>query len=185
MTSLQGMPVIPSTGFGRIRWYAAYTSPRHEKRVAEHLAGRSVDHFLPTYNSKRNWHDRQKSVELPLFPGYIFVRIDLTDRLRVLGVPGIIHLVSFNRLPAPLSDQEIESMRIGLAQVAHARPHPYSNIGVGRRVRIIDGPFSGLEGTLIRRKGNLHVILSVDLIQRSLLVDIEASSFEFQVPPSR
>ena len=169
IASSQALPLNPSSGFGSLRWYAAYTSPRHEKRVAEHLAGRSVDHFLPTYNAKRKWHDRQKFVELPLFPGYIFVRIDLMDRLRVLGVPGIIHLVSFNRLPAPLADQEIESMRLGLAENAHARPHPYLNMG----------------GTLIRRRGNLHVILSVDLIQRSLLVDIDASMIDFQVPQPR
>ena len=76
-------------------------------------------------------------------------------------------------------------MRLGLAQNAHARPHPYLKMSVGRYVRIIDGPFCGMGGTLIRRRGNLHVILSVDLIQRSLLVDIDASMIDFQVPQPR
>ena len=182
MTAPISIPTTPSLGYGAIHWYAAYTSPRHEKRVAEHLSVRSVDHFLPLYESKRRWKDRQKLVAFPIFPGYVFVRLDLRDRLCVLKVPGIIHLVSFNGLPAPLSDREIDAMRAGLAQNAEVRPHPYMNMPAGQAVRIRQGPFLGLEGRLIRRKGKFHVVLSIELIQRSLLVDMDASSVEFLAP---
>jgi transcription antitermination factor NusG len=185
MNAPAGIPTAPSLGHGGIQWYAAYTCPRHEKRVAEHLAVRTVEHFLPLYESRRRWKDRQKLVAFPIFPGYVFVRLDLKDRLCVLKVPGIIYLVSFNGLPAPLSEREVDAMRTGLAQNAEVRPHPYTNVSAGQRVRICHGPFQGLEGKLIRRKGRFHVILSIELIQKSLLVDVEVSSVEFLTPPTR
>ncbi len=172
------------------RWYAVYTCPRHEKRVAEHLASRAVEHFLALHVVRRRWKDRQKFVEFPLFPGYVFVHFDLMkNRLRVLEVPGIVHLVSFNGSPAALPDNEIDGLRGGLADAAHVRPYPYTNMTAGmtagRRVRINDGPFSGLEGKLVRRKGSFHVILSIEMIQRSLLVDVDISSVEFLVAPGQ
>ena len=169
------------------RWYAAHTCPRHEKRVAEHLSCRALEHFLPLHATRRRWKDRQKLVEFPLFAGYIFVRLELKNRLRVLEIPGVVHLVSFNGSPAPLPDHEIEGLRSGLAEAAHVRPYPYTKldarITAGQRVRIKNGPFSGLEGKLVRRKGNVHVILSIEMIQRSLLVDVDISSVEYLVPP--
>lgn len=189
MRSTTGMPVTPLLESVVSHWYAAYTCPRHEKRVAEHLSGRAVEHFLPLHASMRLWKDRQKLIEFPLFPGYIFVRLELKNRLCVLEVPGIVHLVSFNGLPAPLSDNEIDALRAGLAQTTRVQPYPYTNLTAGMtagdRVRINDGPFSGLEGKLVRRKGAVHVILSIEMIQRSLLVDVDVSSVEFLVPPRR
>src|SRR5437016_1067366 len=96
------------------RWFAAYTSANHEKRVALQVAQRSVEHFLPVYESLRQWKDRRMRVELPLFPGYVFVRLALRDRLRVLQVPGVVRLVGFNGVPSPLPDGEIESLRLAL-----------------------------------------------------------------------
>src|SRR6266566_6693397 len=157
-------------------WYAAYTSANHENSVAEQLGVRAVEHFLPTYSSVRRWKDRQVTLQLPLFPGYVFVRIALRDRLRVQQVPGVARLVGFDGTPAALPEEEIEALRTGLVSGVRAEPHPYMT--AGRRVRITAGPLAGNEGILVRRKGNLRVVLSIDLIQRSILVQIDAASLE-------
>ena len=88
------------------QWYAAYTNPRHEKYVARQLDERSIDSFLPLYRSLRRWKDRRKQIELPLFPGYVFVHFDLQQRLRILGLPGVVRLVSFNGQPATLPEHD-------------------------------------------------------------------------------
>src|SRR5260370_1581476 len=92
-------------------WYAAYTSANHEKRVAEQLRERSVDYFLPTYECERRWKDRRVKLQTPLFPGYVFVRVALRDRLRILQTPGIVHLVGFGGHPAPLPQEDIQAIQ--------------------------------------------------------------------------
>lgn len=154
-------------------WFAAYTCAQHEKRVAEQLTEREVEHFLPLYASVRRWRDRRVRLDLPLFPGYVFVRLALRDRLRVLQVPSVVRLVSFGGLPAPLPDEQVEILRAGLADALHAEPHPF--LAVGRRVRIVHGPLAGLEGVLQRKKSNFRFVLSVELIQRSIAVDVDAA----------
>ena len=154
-------------------WYAAYTCAQHEKRVAAELGVRDVEHFLPLYASMRQWKDRRVQLELPLFPGYVFVRLVLRDRLRVLQIPSVVRLVGFNGLPTALPDEEMEILRSGLCQNLRAEPHPF--LTVGRRVRITSGPFAGLEGILKRRKSHLRVIVSLDLIQGSVVVDVDAA----------
>jgi transcription antitermination factor NusG len=158
------------------RWYAAYTCANHEKRVAKQLEERAVEHFLPLYGSVRCWKDRKVKLELPLFPGYVFVRLALRDRLRVLQTPGVARLVGFGGLPTALPDQEIEAMRDGLKRQLLLEPHPY--LTIGRRVRLKSGPLVGLEGILVRRKGLLRLVLSLDLIQRSAAVEVDASDVE-------
>jgi transcription termination/antitermination protein NusG len=158
------------------RWYAACTSANHEKRVEEQLSARAVEHFLPTYASVRRWKDRRVTLRLALFPGYVFVRMELRNRLRILQIPGVARLVAFNGVPAALPEDEIDALRVGLASGVRAEPHPYLN--VGRRARIKEGPLTGLEGTLLRWKGNWRVVLSLDLIQRSVAVDVDASALE-------
>jgi transcription antitermination factor NusG len=155
------------------RWYAAYSCAKHEKRIAYQLQQKSVEYFLPLYEAVHKWKDRRKRVELPLFPGYIFVRIPLKDRLQVLEIPSVVRLVGFNGHPTPLPDSEIELLRSGLAHQLRAQPHPF--LTKGRRVRIQRGPLAGLEGILTRRKGCLRVVLSVDLIMRSIAVDIDTA----------
>src|SRR2546426_509499 len=155
------------------RWYAAYTCANHEKRVAAELRARNVEHFLPLYTSVRRWKDRRVQLELPLFPGYVFARLALRDRLRVLQVPSVVRLVGFNGLPAALPDEEMEILRAGLAERLRAEPHPF--LTVGRRVRIAAGPFAGLQGVLKRKKRKLRVVVSLSLIQRSIAVDLDAA----------
>ena len=159
-----------------LRWYVAYTSANHEKRVALQLAQRSVEHFLPLYQSVRRWKDRRTKLQLPLFPGYVFVRLSLRDRLKVLEVPGVAWLVSFNSKPAVLPDSEIEALRTSLSVQLRAQPHPF--LTVGRRVRIKRGPLVGVEGILVRKKNALRMVLSINLIMRSASVEVEAGDVE-------
>ena len=154
-------------------WYAAYTCANHEKRVAEDLSARNVEHFLPLYRSVRRWKDRRVNLELPLFPSYVFVRLPLCERLRVVQIPSLVRLVSFNGLPAALPDEEMEVLRSGLCRDLCAVPHPF--LTIGRRVRITGGPFAGLEGILRRHKNHLRVVVSLDTIQRSVALDIDVA----------
>jgi transcription antitermination factor NusG len=155
------------------RWYAAYTCANHEKRVAEQLEGRAIEYFLPLYKSVRHWNDRQVQLDLPLFPGYIFVRLPLRDRLRVLEVPSVVRLVGFNSTPTALPEEEIQALRNGLKAGIRAEPHSY--LRVGRRARIISGPLAGREGILLRRKGHIRVVLSIELLQRSAAIEVDVS----------
>ena len=154
-------------------WYAAYTRAQHEKSVAAELGMREVEHFLPLYSSMRRWKDRRVQLQLPLFPGYVFVRLALRERLRVLQIPSVVRLVGFSGQPTALPDTEMEIMRSGLSQSLRAEPHPF--LTVGRRVRITGGPFAGLEGVLRRKKSGMRVVVSLGLIQRSVAVDVDVA----------
>lgn len=158
------------------RWYALYTCARHEKRIAEQIACRSLPCFLPLYRSTRKWADRRKELELPLFPGYVFVRIGLQRKLLVLQIPGVVRLVSFDGRPAEVPLEEIETWRTRLSGTPGIEPHPY--LRAGRRVRVRRGSMQGLEGTVIRRKGRCRVVFSIDLIQRSVAIEVEEDDLE-------
>jgi transcription antitermination factor NusG len=152
-----------------------YTCPRHEKCVAQQIEQRSISCFLPLYRSVRRWKDRRKELELALFPGYVFVRLALKDRLRVLQLPSAVRLVSFNGRPAALPEAEIDQLRERLAR-GSVEPHPY--LRVGRRVRVCGGPMQGLEGIIVRRKDRCRVVFSLDLIMRSVAVEVDESDVE-------
>lgn len=158
------------------RWYAAYTCANHEKRVSEQLGMRRVEHFLPLYSSVRRWKDRRVTLDLPLFPGYVFVKMALRDRLQVYQVPGVAHLVGFDGTPAALPEQEIDALRTSLVNGVRAEPHPF--LRVGQRVRVKNGPLTGMEGVLLRRKGSFRLVISIELIQRSVAVDADAADVE-------
>jgi transcription antitermination factor NusG len=161
---------------GKARWYAAYTSSNHEKRVAEQLCVRGVENFLPLYPSVRKWKDRRVKLDLPLFPGYVFVRLAVREQMRVQEVPGVAWLVAFGGKPVALPAEEIEALRSGLTHGVRAEPHPY--LTVGRRVRLRSGPLAGMQGILLRRKGNFRVVISIDLIQRAVAVDADVADVE-------
>jgi transcription antitermination factor NusG len=153
-------------------WYAAYTLPRHEKAVADRLVKEEIEAYLPLYWAGRHWNHRLVKVELPLFPGYVFVRMIITDRVRVLAHPGVIRLVGFNGKAAALPDGEIETLRSSLA-IYRVVPYPY--LTAGKQIRIRSGPFMGLEGRILRRKGKMRLVASIDLIQRSILLELDAA----------
>ena len=165
------IPVPVYSDYAEPPWYAVYTCANHEKRIAKQFNERSIENFLPLYEAVRRWKDRQMRIEVPLFPGYIFVRHSLRDRLKILQVPGVVRLVGFNNAVAPLPIEDIETLRNGLKRSSHAKPHPY--LTVGRRVRIVRGPFEGLEGVLVRRKARLRVVVSIELIMRSVAMDVD------------
>ena len=158
------------------KWYAAYTCANQEKRVALQLIERRVEHFLPTFETIRRWKDRRVRIAQPLFAGYVFVRLALRDRLRVLQVPSVVRLVGFNGTPAAHSDTEIETLRTTFTHELHAVPHPY--LTQGRKVRIVNGPLMGTEGILIRRKSAFRVVVSIDLIMRAASVEVDAADVE-------
>jgi len=169
-------PEMLLTNFLEPQWFATYTRSRHEKTVAEHLSLRSVEFFLPIYETLRKWKNGRFKVQLPLFPGYVFVRIPLKERIRVLQVPGVVRLVSFKGVPVALPQTDIEAIRNALRTGIEAEPHPY--LKVGSRVRIKSGPLEGLQGILLRKKGKPRVVVSVDLIMRSVAIDIDALEVE-------
>jgi transcriptional antiterminator RfaH len=163
------------------RWFAAYTRPHHEKCIAEDLACRSVEHFLPLYRCVHKWKDRRKSLLLPLFPNYIFVRISLNNRLQILRVPGVVDLVGFGGMPSALPEEEIAELREVLSHNTDVQPCSY--IAAGTRMRITGRALAGLEGLLIRHNGKYHAVLSVDLIRCSMLVHVDMASVEILGPP--
>lgn len=157
-------------------WYAAYTSANHEKKAAAEISRRGVESFLPLYRAVRRWSDRRVELEMPLFPGYVFVRLALCERLKVLQVPGVAKLVGFGGLPVALPNEQVDALRAGLAGRLHAEPHPF--LTAGRRVRVKTGPLQGLEGFVVRRKNGLRLVITLDLIQCTAAVEIGAADLE-------
>ncbi len=169
----------PTRGFesGEPQWFAVYTSCRHEKRVAEHLERRSIEHFLPLYRSNRKWRDGSKvTLDLPLFPCYLFVRIGRPNRRQVLEVPGALAVVGgTGRDPAPVDPSTIEALRVGL-KCNSIEPHPM--IAVGEKARIQSGAFAGMEGVLVRRKGGVRVVLALDCVMQGIAVEVDENEIE-------
>lgn len=156
-------------------WYAVYTQPHHEKKVAQELALRSMESYLPLYESIRQWKDRRRRLHLPLFPGYVFVKMESQQRHKVLDVPSVIQVLGNKGQPSALADIEIEHLRTWLAN-RKIEPHPY--LTSGKKVRIKSGPLAGLEGKVLRRKGKARMIVSIDAIQRSLAMELEAADLQ-------
>lgn len=153
-------------------WYAGCTRSRHEKRVARDLEERGVECFLPLFHKVHQWSHDHRKVELPLFPGYVFVHITLRERLHALQIPGLVRLVTVRGVPAPIDDTEIETLRYALANSVHTEPCPY--IKLGQQVRIESGPLQGLCGKVLRKNHHLRVVISIDLLMRSVVVDVDA-----------
>ena len=175
MTDISTSPADGSRPF-ESRWVAVYTVARHEKVIARQFEQRSIETFLPLYRSVHRWKDRKKEIELALFPGYVFVKISATAKLQVLQVPGVVNIVSFNGELAALPEQEINALRNGLDNQLYAEPCPY--LRVGKRVRVIRGPMVGVEGILSRKKDRYRVVISVDVLMRSVAVEVDATDLE-------
>lgn len=158
------------------RWYAVQSRPRHEKRIAEELALRSIDHFLPVHHCRHRWKNGViADVELPLFPCYLFAKVALCDKVRLLQLPGVIGFAVNSSRPTALPEDDIRMLK-ELTTLCEAQPHPFLN--VGSRVRVIAGPLAGMEGILVRRKQELRVVLSLEIIMRS--VSVEVSEFDIE-----
>lgn len=154
-------------------WYAVYTRSRHEKKVAEQLKERHVEYYLPSIPRLRQWKDRKKMVEMPLFPGYLFVNIKLANRLLVLTADGVVRLLGFNGELTPIPEYQIENIRRLLSQPELIEIEFY--IEEGDWVEIIYGPFSGVFGKLVQLHGKRRLLVGIDLIHQAVSVEVDMS----------
>jgi len=163
----------PSLSFA---WYALYTRHQHEKQVAHALAGKGLEVFLPLYTAVHRWKDRDKQVSLPFFPSYVFLQSPIERWQPVLSTPGVHSVVGFAGKPSMIPRSEIEAVRRMVGGSLKAEPHPF--LKCGDRVRLTAGPLQGLEGILERKRNLWKLVVSVEMLQRSVAVEIDASMVE-------
>ena len=158
------------------RWYAVSVRPRYEKLVTRHLQHRGLNCFLPLYRSVRRWRDRCKELDMALFPGYVFVNLNARDRLGVLRAPGVLRFVTFQGQPAAVPESEIRALESSLSAGLRPQPHPY--LRQGKKVRVKSGPLMDAEGIMVRRKEGFRLVLSVDLVMRSVMLEVDEGDVE-------
>lgn len=154
-----------------MHWHALYVRSRHEKSVYAQLDAKTADVFLPLYSKKQKWADRWKIVQLPLFPGYVFCRFDASGRSSVLATSGVIDVVRTGSQPAAIDECEIEAIHQVVRSPLLAEPYP--DLVKGKRVMMSEGPLKGLSGTLIEVRKGLRLVISVELLRRSVLIEID------------
>lgn len=160
-------------------WYAVQTRARNEKAISDRLQEQGLTTFLPLVTEVRRWSDRQKKVELPLFSCYVFVKLVASnndERMRVYRTNGVFRIVSMRGEITPIPHEQIEALRTVVTQQVPWMEHPF--LKIGRRVRIRGGSLEGVEGVLLSRNGDRTLIISIDVIQRSLAVRVEGYDVE-------
>jgi transcription antitermination factor NusG len=155
-------------------WYAVRVKSNRERVVADSLSNRGYESFLPVYRVKRQWSDRPKDLELPLFSGYVFCRLDAERRLPVLTVPGVLVFVGLGKVPVRIEDAEIAHLQTIAGAELPAAPWPF--LRAGQRVRIERGPLRDMEGLLVQVKNRFRFVVSVTLLQRSVAVEVDRDS---------
>lgn len=181
---IENIPLPVASGVGSdVKWYAIRTRSRHEKVAVRELDGHGIPVFLPLITSVRQWSDRRTQVELPLFPGYAFVRIDYLsgDRVRVLRAIGVVDFVGHKADGSSIPDEQIESIRTVLTRRVPVKDHPFLN--VGQRIRVRSGALSGVEGILVALKGSRTLVITVEPIQRSLCISLD--DYDVESVPSQ
>jgi len=153
-------------------WYALHVRPRFEKNVQTHLEEKGYEVFFPTYSVTRQWSDRVKSLQFPLFPGYVFCRFSVNARLPILVTPGVNQVVGAGKTPVTVDDNELETIRRVMESGVAAQPWPY--LKVGETVRIETGPLEGLLGIVTRIKNSNRLVVSVSLLMRSVSVELDS-----------
>jgi transcription antitermination factor NusG len=164
------------------QWFAVRVRSNQERVAAAHLRELGYQQFVPSYKTEHRWSDRKKEVDRLLFPGYVFCKLDPSDRLPVLQAPGVVDLVGFGKVPAPLAEQEIESIRRMVQSGLLVMPWPF--LERGHRVLIERGPLTGVEGILDEVKGKYRLVVSVNLLQRSVSAEIDRNWVR-PLPPVR
>jgi transcription antitermination factor NusG len=175
--SLYGSPsqVIASSDMDvRAAWYALRVRARAEHLIAAALAARQVEHFLPCWEERRDYSDRVRRVPVAAFPGYLFCRIALADRFRILNASGVQYLVGRERIPEPIEDTVISSLQTAFSRTGRASLIAY--LQTGDLVRVLDGPMAGATGILLRSKGQQRLVISVTILQRSVAVEVDGAS---------
>jgi transcription antitermination factor NusG len=160
------------------KWYAIQTRSRHEKKVADEIQHKGISAFLPLVTRLHNWSDRKKDVQLPLFPGYVFVHTTPSDKARisVLQTPGVARFVGGQGHGTPIPDKQIEGIRVILDKNVPFELYPF--LEINQRVRIRGGALDGVEGTLVAKNTDHSLVVSIDLIQRSVLVRVTGYELE-------
>jgi len=161
---------------GPLGWYAVYTRHQHERNVARSLAGKGYEVFLPQYTAVHRWKDRDKRISLPLFPCYLFLQNPSERWQSILATPGVHSIVGFAKKPATISPGEVEAIQRVVGSCLKLEPHPF--LRCGDRVRLRAGPLEGLEGLLIRKKSTWKLLVSVEMLQRTVAVEVDASMVE-------
>jgi transcription antitermination factor NusG len=156
---------------GEERWYALVVKPQHEKQVARVLTDKGFEQCLPLYWQRRRWNRTTRNVHLPVFPAYAFCRFSLSHRIPVLQTPGVRRIAGAGCIPIPLDESEIEALKAVARSGLPSGPHPF--LATGRRVVLVAGPLAGVSGILERSKGTDRLVVSVQLLQRSLCVEID------------
>jgi len=156
---------------GSFSWFALRVKSRREKLVASIAHNKGFEEFLPLYQSRRRWSDRYKSVELPLFPGYVFCRLNPQDRVPLLTIPGVLHFVGIGRIPIPIDPAEIGAVQAAIRSGLGTEPCPF--LAVGQHVRLEAGPLAGMEGLLVEVRKQHRLVVSLSLLQRSVAVQID------------
>lgn len=154
-------------------WYAVEIRHNREKNVAELLEAKGLETFLPTYEEPRQWSDRIKIAELPLFPGYLFCRLNGERRMPILSTPGVRRIVCFGTTPVPVPEGEIETVRQFVRSKLKIQPWPF--LEIGQKVKIQKGPLAGVDGILQEFRGNYRVVVSIALLQRSVAAELDGT----------
>lgn len=162
------------------RWYALYTRHQHEKAVANTLSAKGFQIFLPLYTVRHQWKDRRKQLTLPLFPCYVFVNASLSQRVEILRTPGLYQFVGFSGMPSPIAAEEIAAVQRAIDSSLEVEPHPF--LQCGERVRVKSGTLAGYEGILVRQKNLCRLVLSIEILSRSVAVEMEMSKVERLAP---
>lgn len=162
-------------------WYALYTRHQHEKTVDQLLTNKGFNTFLPLYATSHNWKDRTKSLSLPLFPCYVFLKGGIERRLQILTTPGVYGLVSSAGQPAAIPEVEIEAIRRVVESGARVEAHPY--LKCGNWVRVRSGPLTGIEGILVRKKNISRLVLSVEILGTAAAIEVAALQVEAITTP--
>lgn len=157
-------------------WWAVYTRYQHEKVVAQMLATKGFEVFLPLYDSVRRWKDRSKLLSLPLFPCYVFVRGDSDRRLQVMTTPGIHMVLTHGERVAVIPNEELDAIKIAISSSVKVEPHPF--LRCGERVRVTRGSLKGVVGILLRKKSVFRLVLSVEMLAQSVAVEVDAADVE-------
>jgi transcription antitermination factor NusG len=164
-------------------WWALYTRHQHEKVVADLLSAKGFEVFLPLYDSIRRWKDRQKLLSVPLFPCYVFIRGEVGRCLQVVNTPGVHMILNQGEHFAVIPENEIQAIRRTVEGPFRMEPHPF--LRCGDRVRVICGSLQGVEGILVRKKNQFRLVLSVDMLAKSVAVEIDAADVESVSEPAR
>jgi transcription antitermination factor NusG len=157
-----------------LHWFALKVRSRAEKTTGDTLLGRGFEVFCPTYRETRQYSDRRKSLEAPLFPGYLFCKINWSHRLPVLSAPNVDYIVGFGAEPTPVDIDQVEAIQSIVSSGLPFHPHPF--LKAGQRVRMQSGPLADVEGIIVAQRGSNRLIVSVDLLQRAVATEVDTAS---------